>query len=123
LSVLQYLVSAPQPTLSDMALVCADPAMSLYCEQMRAALRLDGPGPAFLSIIPVLILLVMAEGLRRGRRFAWWSTVVVNVGLIALGWLMVPSYIHTRLGRRRRTALGAGSRHRAATDAPSDIRR
>jgi lysylphosphatidylglycerol synthetase-like protein (DUF2156 family) len=93
LSVLQYLVSAPQPTLSDMAMVCADPAMSLYCEQMRAALRLDGPGPAFLSIIPVLILLVMAEGLRRGRRFAWWSTLVVNVGLIALGWLMMPSYI------------------------------
>ena len=38
-----------------------------------------------MSLVPALLVLVLAAGLRRGRRFAWWATMVVHVMLLALG--------------------------------------
>ena len=38
-----------------------------------------------MSLMPALLVLVLAAGLRRGRRFAWWATMVVHVLLLALG--------------------------------------
>lgn len=39
----------------------------------------------FMSLVPALLVLVLAAGLRRGRRFAWWASMVVHVMLLALG--------------------------------------
>src|SRR6185503_12519342 len=42
------------------------------------------------SLLPALLLLVLAEGLRRGRRFAWWSALVFNVAYSSfIGWYVV----------------------------------
>lgn len=38
-----------------------------------------------MALVPALLVLVLAAGLRRGRRFAWWATLVVHVLLLALG--------------------------------------
>ena len=38
-----------------------------------------------MSVMPALLVLVLAAGLRRGRRFAWWATMVFHVLLLALG--------------------------------------
>ena len=38
-----------------------------------------------MSVMPALLVLVFAAGLRRGRRFAWWATLVCHVLLLALG--------------------------------------
>ena len=35
--------------------------------------------------MPALLVLVLAAGLRRGRRFAWWAAMVFHVLLLALG--------------------------------------
>jgi phosphatidylglycerol lysyltransferase len=38
-----------------------------------------------MSVMPAVLVLVLAAGLRRGRRFAWWATLVFHVLLLALG--------------------------------------
>ena len=38
-----------------------------------------------MSVMPALLVLVLAAGLRRGRRFAWWAAMVFHVMLLALG--------------------------------------
>jgi phosphatidylglycerol lysyltransferase len=47
--------------------------------------RISGVGPVLLTVLPLLTLLVAAIGLSRGRRFAAWLAIVVNVALAALG--------------------------------------
>jgi lysylphosphatidylglycerol synthetase-like protein (DUF2156 family) len=69
------------PTSATLQKVCANPALVDDCAALANRLRLRGPGPAILSVLPVLVLLVLAGGLRRGRRFAWWATLLANVVL------------------------------------------
>jgi phosphatidylglycerol lysyltransferase len=38
-----------------------------------------------MSVMPAMFVLVLAAGLRRGRRFAWWASLVFHVLLLALG--------------------------------------
>ncbi len=38
-----------------------------------------------MSLVPALLVLVLAAGLRRGRRFAWWATVIFQLMFLALG--------------------------------------
>lgn len=87
LSTIQVLLVGDHLDPSDVDDICAGFAngFDMTCQQARVALRLAGPGPAIMSIIPALLMLVMAEGLRRGRRFAWWGAVGLNATLAALG--------------------------------------
>ena len=85
LAVLRFLFASPPPDPATLAQQCLDPATAAECAQLRARLRLTGPGPAVMSVMPVLLLLVAAEGLRRGRRAAWLGAIGLNVGLAALG--------------------------------------
>lgn len=45
-----------------------------------------------MSVLPALLVLVLAAGLRRGRRFAWWSTLVFHVVLGVVGVLYAFDY-------------------------------
>ena len=85
LSVARFVLLSPMPTSTTLRTVCADPALVEDCTALGTRLRLTGPAPAILSVLPVLVLLVLAAGLRRGRRFAWWATVGANVVLGGLG--------------------------------------
>lgn len=84
LSVLRYLFTDIEPvdpnTLQN---VCAVPAQHRYCEALHLQLR-AGAGGIFMAIVPSLMLLLLAEGLRRGRRFAWAAALLVLAGLSAL---------------------------------------
>jgi hypothetical protein len=66
LSVLPFLVLAPPPELAAVQATCADPASVDDCLSLRFRRRLSGIGPAIMSILPALLLLVLADGLRRG---------------------------------------------------------
>ncbi|WP_083754020.1 DUF2156 domain-containing protein [Actinosynnema sp. ALI-1.44] len=92
LSVLQSLFVGDQPDAIDLEYVCGDPSAVQDCQNLRALLRMSGVGSAILSIVPVLLLLVLAEGLRRGRKFAWWVTAGLNIALTWLGVLLLMSY-------------------------------
>lgn len=85
LSVLRYLVLPPPPHPAEVQALCADPSASDDCLGLQFRLRVGGVGPAVMSLLPVALLLVLADGLRRGRRFAWWGAVVVNVVLATFG--------------------------------------
>lgn len=72
----------------ELAEVCADPALAAECRKGRQAVRLSGIGPMVANLMPTLVLLVAAEGLRRGRRAAWLLAVwghAVLVGAAAAG--------------------------------------
>ncbi len=63
--------------------VCAVPAQHRACEEVTLQLR-AGAGAIFMAIVPSFLLLLLAEGLRRGRRAAWLGAVSVQAGLSAL---------------------------------------
>lgn len=101
LSVLRFVFAAPAPDPTTVAAVCADGAPR-ECAELQARVRFSGLGPALLSIMPVLLLLVAAEGLRRGRRAAWGVAVGLNLGLTGLGLVLASSPMQQRI------VLGAG---------------
>ncbi|MDN4615246.1 DUF2156 domain-containing protein [Leifsonia sp. F6_8S_P_1B] len=62
---------------------CQAFAVTRECVRALTLTRMDGPGPVLLSLLPLLVLLVAAAGLLRGRRFAVWLAAIVN-GLLGL---------------------------------------
>lgn len=56
---------------------CVDPA---NCVSSIELARLNGPGPVLLTVLPLLVLLVAAVGISRGRRVA----IVVAIGVSGL---------------------------------------
>jgi lysylphosphatidylglycerol synthetase-like protein (DUF2156 family) len=84
LSELQYLFSSPTVDAASVGDICGDAANGTDCRTMQAMVRASGLGPAITSVAPALVMVVIAEGLRRGRRFALWSALALYVGLIAL---------------------------------------
>nr|WP_276508363.1 DUF2156 domain-containing protein [Modestobacter muralis] len=63
------------------------------CRLLTARARLHGPGPALLSVLPVLVQLVLAEGLRRGRRAAWTGAVLFSGVLTVVGSVVVAAVL------------------------------
>ncbi len=84
LSVLRYLVLVPPPTADTVQQVCGNPVTGDDCRALRAQLNLSGLGPTIMTLLPVVLLLISAEGLRRGRRAAWWVALLVNAALTGL---------------------------------------
>ncbi len=84
LSVLQYIVLSPPPSAATVQRVC-DTGHVEECREFQARLRLSGVGPAIAAVVPVLLLLVVAEGLRRGRRAARYVGIGLNLMLTGLG--------------------------------------
>jgi phosphatidylglycerol lysyltransferase len=94
LSVLQFVVLSPPPDAATVQQICAT-APAGRCRELQAQLRLSGLGPALASAVPVLLLLVVADGLRRGRRAALVVGIVLNLVLAALGVLLAVLVVST----------------------------
>ena len=95
LSVLRYLLLTPPPDATTVQQICADPATIDDCRAIRAQLRLTGVGPAIMTLLPVVLLLVTAVGLRRGRRAAWWAALILNLALAAMAVLLATELFGT----------------------------
>ncbi|MCY7340796.1 MAG: DUF2156 domain-containing protein [Pseudonocardia sp.] len=106
LSVLRFVFASPPPDAATVDQLCGDPAAVQECTDLRARLRLSGVGPAVMSVVPVLLLLVAAEGLRRGRRAAWLAAVALNLALAALGLFLAADLATTPA--ELRVVLGPG---------------
>jgi phosphatidylglycerol lysyltransferase len=94
LSVLQFVVLSPPPDAATVQQICAGGPADL-CRALQSQLRLSGIGPALASAVPVLLLLVVADGLRRGRRAALVVGVALNLVLAALGVLLAVLVVST----------------------------
>ncbi|MFC6356396.1 bifunctional lysylphosphatidylglycerol flippase/synthetase MprF [Luethyella okanaganae] len=60
--------------------------ISAECERALALLSFAGVGPFLLVFVPLALLIVAAWGLRKGRRFALWLAIAVNLALAGLAW-------------------------------------
>ncbi len=87
LSVLRDLFRGVPWTTAEVREICAESSSSLDCRRGELDLRLSGLGPTLLSLMPSVFLLVLCDGLRRGRRFAWIASLVAQVLLLALSLL------------------------------------
>ncbi len=86
LAALRYVFTSPVPDAATVRQVCGDPAGGCVAAQTR--IRLDGAGSAVMSVMPVVLLLVSAVGLWRGRRLAWVAALVLN-GVLGLAGLVL----------------------------------
>ncbi len=95
--VLRYTLVSPQVGPAELARLCDLGQTAARCEEFTRQLRFHGAGPIILSLLPSLLLLLLAYGLAKGRRFAWWATVCVEVLLAGLGLVMfVQAVAHRR---------------------------
>jgi phosphatidylglycerol lysyltransferase len=81
LGLLQIMFSSPAVDAATVASACVDGMNTVDCRLVRSETLGTGIGVALTSIGPALLLLATAEGLRRGRRFAWWLALVFNIML------------------------------------------
>ena len=93
LAVLRYLYTDIQ-ALNPQALeqLCADPGRQTECNAARFELR-AGPAGFFLVVLPQILLLVLCDGLRRGRRFAWTAALVLQAAMTATAAVRLAGYL------------------------------
>lgn len=72
------------PHLKTVTHQCVGHMSSLSCVHELALARLNGVGPVLLAPLPLVVLIVAAFGLIRGRRSAAWVAIAVNVLLAML---------------------------------------
>lgn len=83
-AVLRDVVSGVPYTAAEVREICADSATDPECRTGLLELRLGGVGPTILSLMPSIFMLFLADGLRRGRRFAWGATVFAQMVLLVV---------------------------------------
>ncbi|MFC9352349.1 bifunctional lysylphosphatidylglycerol flippase/synthetase MprF [Arthrobacter sp. NPDC057013] len=103
LAVLRDLIVNPVPTIGQLQANCRA-AIDLSCAQVIHSPGLNGPGGVALSLVPFLMLLVCAEGLRRGSRLALWLTIGVHLVIAVL------SALHLQLFSLFGTYMRTGGR-------------
>ena len=54
-----------------------------------------GVANTIMALVPALLVLVIAAGLRRGRAFAWWAGIVMHVVLVLLGAIFMVAYFQS----------------------------
>ena len=84
LGALRWVMLTSPPDLGDVRAACGDPDLADQCHAMLAQLYATGLGPIALSVLPAALMLLAAEGLRRGRRAAWWLAVLTNLAVATL---------------------------------------
>jgi len=84
MSTFSFLFAAPGPDPHDLAATCARAGLAAVCRGLREQqLYAQWPG-VFVQVAPALLLLLSADGLRRGRRLAWWLAVAINFTVLGV---------------------------------------
>ena len=60
-------------------------ALGDVCSRLQAFSALGSVGAVVMTFVPIVLLLVAAYGLRRGRRFALWLAIGTNLALAVMG--------------------------------------
>lgn len=84
LNSMRDLFSGAQSTPDQVRALCAAHAGGPDCRGGLLGLRLGGVGPTVLTLMPSIFVLVLSDGLRRGRRGAWFAAVLAQCTLIGL---------------------------------------
>jgi lysylphosphatidylglycerol synthetase-like protein (DUF2156 family) len=85
MSLFSFLSATPGPDPRGLAAACPHAGLALACRGLRERqLYAHWPGLA-VRAAPALLLLLSADGLRRGRRLAWWLAVLINLTVLGAG--------------------------------------
>jgi phosphatidylglycerol lysyltransferase len=80
-------LAVPQPDADTVAAYCAEPDLVELCRGATVQASYGRFPSMVMSALPALVLPALAEGLHRGRRFAWWGALVGNLAMAGLlGW-------------------------------------
>ena len=90
LSVVSEVMLQASPDVDEVQEACKNEA---NCVALQNIVGVRSFGAAILTMIPVLLLLVCAEGLRRGRRLAYRLTLIIQVYLAAVTVLAIVQYV------------------------------
>lgn len=91
-------------SVDELRSICSDPNVTRQCRHGMYLIR-NANIPALIGLLlPQFVQLVLADGLRRGRRSAWLASLVVNLLITALATLnMTQILTHARLYGARLT--------------------
>ncbi|GAA4478157.1 bifunctional lysylphosphatidylglycerol flippase/synthetase MprF [Rhodococcus olei] len=85
LSALRNLFTSPGVDATQVRALCATPGLALECRHGLRDLQLSGAGATMLMVMPTVLMLVLSDGLRRGRRLAWSTALFMTSALLVLG--------------------------------------
>ncbi|WP_082634156.1 bifunctional lysylphosphatidylglycerol flippase/synthetase MprF [Arthrobacter alpinus] len=103
LAVMRTWITNQEPTLAQWQGSCHD--LNAACQGMAHNLGMLGSGGHLLALMPMVLLLVCAEGLRRGSRLAMWVAVYLHVviGLVSAAYFQVFAGLGLSLRRGHRS--------------------
>jgi lysylphosphatidylglycerol synthetase-like protein (DUF2156 family) len=117
-AVVSHLFVSARPDHALLHAVCGPGGDRADCRVLEARARLTGHGPALLSVLPVVLQLVLAEGLRRGRRAAWGGALLLSGALSVVGALVVRTVVTTPAEELPMLGVRPGSLPAASVVAP-----
>jgi phosphatidylglycerol lysyltransferase len=88
-AVVAHLFVSDRPAPGLLRAVCGTSGDPVDCAVLQSRAGLTGNGTALSSVLPVLLQLGLAEGLRRGRRAAWAAAVLLQLALATVGGAVV----------------------------------
>jgi phosphatidylglycerol lysyltransferase len=111
LALLRDVVLNPLPTLSQLEESCGGTIDVTCLEAGRAGFA--GPLGLALAVVPVVLLLICADGMRHGRRLALRIAVIVQLAVTAMAtvYLALVALIPHYPGRPRSGVMGSGFVH------------
>ena len=83
LSPLAGLVDRSPFTTAQVAEMCADGQWTRDCLEATQRVRLGGVGPMLMALLPPVMVVLFATGLRRGRRAGWIGSVIIVAAWLA----------------------------------------
>lgn len=103
LAVMRTWITSQDPTLSQWQGSCV--VARAACHGMEHNLGLLGSGGHLLALMPMVLLLVCAEGLRRGNRLALWAAVYLHIviGIVSAFYFQVFAGLGLSLRRGHRS--------------------
>jgi lysylphosphatidylglycerol synthetase-like protein (DUF2156 family) len=110
LALLRDVVLNPLPTLSQLEANCGGTVDASCLEAGRAGFA--GPVGLALAVVPVILLLICADGMRQGRRLALRIAMIVQLGVTALAAVYLALFARIPHVPNRHTAvMGSGFVH------------
>ncbi|WP_143336606.1 bifunctional lysylphosphatidylglycerol flippase/synthetase MprF [Corynebacterium pacaense] len=97
-SAVTRLIWQPAVSMEHMRALCALDHGSEACQDAILLLQQNGVGPMVANLVPLFVQVVIALGLMRGRRLAWWLAVAAQLvtiaviaqpGIVLLPWIIV----------------------------------
>ncbi|MDQ0768667.1 phosphatidylglycerol lysyltransferase [Pseudarthrobacter defluvii] len=111
LALLRDVVLSPMPTLSQLVFNCGATVDASCLETGRAGFA--GPFGLALAVVPVILLLICADGMRRGRRLALNIALAIQLAVTALAavYLALFALVPSRLQGTHATPLSSAFAH------------